>query len=89
MPPQLSTVFMKTLLKFTLLSALIIGGKLAKKPASASKSPATINKTITGNSIVMVHQVLTSEPVKPSQQQPSQQPSQQQPSGSGLLTELF
>ena len=75
---------MKTLLKFMLLSALIIGGKLAKKPASASKLPVTVTKTITGNSIVMVHQVLTSEPVKP-----SQQPSQQQSSGSGLLTELF
>ena len=75
---------MKTLLKFTLLSALIIGGKLAKQPALASVTPATATQITKGNSIVMVHQVLTSEPVKP-----AQQPNQQQASGSGILAELF
>ena len=75
---------MKTLLKFTLLSALIISGKLAKQPAHAIATPAATTQTTTGNSIVMVHQVLTSEPVKPAQQS-----TQEQPSGSGLLAELF
>ena len=67
---------MKTLLKFTLLSALIIGGKLAKQPVPAPVA----DKSTTSNSLVLVHQVLTSEPV---------QPAQQQLSGSGFLTELF
>ena len=67
---------MKTLFKFTLLSALIISGKLAKQSAPA---PVTTQAT-TSNPIVLVHQVLTSEPV---------QPAQQPLSGSGLLAELF
>ena len=76
---------MKTLLKFTLLSALIISGKLAKQPVQAIATPATATQTTTpGNSIVMVHQVLTSKPV-----QPAQQPTKQQYNGSGLLAELF
>jgi hypothetical protein len=75
---------MKTLLKFTLLSALIISGKLAKQPVQATVSPAAATKTTaSGNSVVLVHQVLTSEPVQPAKQ--ANQPS----SGNGLLAELF
>ena len=54
-------IFMKTLLKCCLLFALIIGGKLAKQvpPATvATQAPVPANKDI-----ILVHQVLTSEPV--------------------------
>ena len=53
---------MKALLKTCLLFALIIGGKLAKPtppPTVAAKQVAAP----AANEIVMVHQVLTSEPV--------------------------
>ena len=82
--PAIIYYFMKTLLKFTLLSALIISGKIAKQPAqaTAAKKPAT--EATANNSIILVHQVLTSEPV-----QPVQEPTQRQTSGSGLLAELF
>ena len=73
---------MKSLFKFALLSALIIGGRLAKQPA-----PATVAQTAppTNNgSVVLVHQVLTSEPVPPA---PAQNPPP--PSGNGLIAELF
>ena len=75
---------MKTLLKFTLLSALIISGKLAKQPAQAAIAQKEISQTAPDSSMVMVHQVLTSEPV-----QPAQEPARPQPSGSGLLAEMF
>lgn len=77
-------MFMKSFLKFTLLSALIIGGKLAKQPAQAVGTQKATTSPAPDNSMVMVHQVLTSEPV-----QPAQQPAQRQTSGSGLLAELF
>lgn len=71
---------MKSLLKFVLLSALIIGGRLVKQPA-----PATVARTVEpvakpDSSVILVHQVLTSEPV---------QPAQSQPSGNGLIAEMF
>ena len=77
-------MFMKSLLKFTLLSALIIGGKLAKQPAQAVGTQKSTTRPAAENSMVMVHQVLTSEPVPP-----AQEPTQRQISGSGLLAELF
>ena len=75
---------MKSLLKFTLLSALIISGRLFKESA-----PATVARTVEptakfSSSVVLVHQVLTSEPVRPTRQQaPPQQ------SGSGIIAEMF
>jgi hypothetical protein len=75
---------MKSLLKFTLLSALIISGKLAKQPAPVATAKAVEFTTAPDTSVVLVHQVLTSEPVKPSRQQP-----QPQQGGSGLIAEMF
>ncbi|MBF9221845.1 hypothetical protein [Hymenobacter ruricola] len=76
---------MKSLLKFSLLSALIIGGKFAKTtlPATVAQPNAVQTRPDT-SSVVLVHQVLTSEPVKPARQQ---NPPQQ--SGSGFITEMF
>ena len=75
---------MKTLFKFALLATLVITGKLVKQAAPMTMAQS-IEATVTPNpSVVLVHQVLTSEPVKPvrSEQQPQQ-------SGSGLLAEMF
>ena len=74
---------MKSLFKFALLSALIVGGRLAKQPApvaTAQAAPAAANN----GSVVLVHQVLTSEPVPPTKEQ-----NQPQHSGNGLIAELF
>ncbi|WP_210519168.1 hypothetical protein [Hymenobacter terricola] len=75
---------MKSLFKFTLLSAIIISGKLAKQPAPVVVNQAIETKTQSDTSVVLVHQVLTSEPVKPAPEH-----SQPQQSGSGLLAEMF
>ncbi|MBF9142458.1 hypothetical protein [Hymenobacter properus] len=77
---------MKSLLKFSLLSALIIGGKFAKTTLPATAAQSNTFQGHTDTSVVLVHQVLTSEPVKPTQEQT---PPQRQQSGSGLITELF
>jgi hypothetical protein len=75
---------MKSLLKFSLLSALIVGGKFAKTTIPVTAAQPTSFQGRPDSSVVLVHQVLTSEPVKPARQQtPPQQ------SGSGLITELF
>ena len=74
---------MKSLFKFALLSALIVGGRLAKQPTPvpvAQAAPAAANN----GSVVLVHQVLTSEPVPAA---PEQDPPQH--SGNGLIAELF
>jgi hypothetical protein len=57
---------MKTLFKFSLLLALIIGGKVAKQtpPATVAAKTTTVNAQ-QPTSVVLVHQVLTSEPVVP------------------------
>jgi hypothetical protein len=75
---------MKSLLKFTLLSALIISGKLAKQAAPAAVAQSVETQATPTTSVIMVHQVLTSEPVKPAREQ-----AQPQQSGNGLLAELF
>ena len=80
---MLFTIIMKSLFKFALLSALIVGGRLAKQPASASMAQA-IPAASSNGSVVLVHQVLTSEPVPPAQ---GQNPPQS--SGNGLIAELF
>ena len=74
---------MKSLFKFALLSALIVGGRLAKQPAPAAMAQATQAAANSG-SVVLVHQVLTSEPVPPAKEQ-----NQPQHSGNGLIAELF
>ena len=76
---------MKSLLKFTLLSALIISGKLVKQYNPATPNVQAVEaKNYQNPSIVLVHQSLTSEPVQPTQEQ-----AQPQQSGSGLLAEMF
>lgn len=74
---------MKSLLKFSLLSALIIGGKFAKTTLPATAAQPNTTQARPNTPVVLVHQVLTSEPVKPTQQQ-----TYSQQSGSGLITEL-
>ncbi|MFC6221705.1 hypothetical protein ACFP2F_00510 [Hymenobacter artigasi] len=75
---------MKSLLKFTLLSALIIGGRLVKESAPATAAQTVEPTAKSSSSVVLVHQVLTSEPVRPTRQQ-----AQPQQSGSGLIAEMF
>ena len=77
---------MKSFFKFALLATLIIIGKLAKQPAPIATAQTVETKSTSGSSVVMVHQVLTSEPVKPAREQ-QQELSQQ--SGSGMLAEMF
>ena len=75
---------MKSLLKFTLLSALIIGGRLVKESAPVTVAQTAEPVAKPDSSIILVHQVLTSEPVQPTRQQ-----AQPQQSGSGLIAEMF
>ena len=77
------TIIMKSLFKFALLSALIVGGRLAKQSAPATTAQALPAATNNG-SVVLVHQVLTSEPVPEAKEQ-----NQPQHSGNGLIAELF
>ena len=75
---------MKCLLKFTLLSALIIGGRLVKESAPATVAHTAQSVAKPNSSVILVHQVLTSEPVQPAREQ-----AQPQQSGSGLIAEMF
>lgn len=75
---------MKSLLKFTLLSALIISGKLAKQPAPAAVAQTTNTNVTPDTSVVLVHQITVAAPVQPIRQQ-----AQPQQSGTGLLAEMF
>ena len=76
---------MKSILKFTLLAALIVSGRLVKQPTKVDVAQAVEAKKSTSRaSVILVHQVLTSEPVKPAQEQ---EPPQQ--SGNGLIAEMF
>jgi hypothetical protein len=77
---------MKTLLKFSLLSALVITGKLAKQstPTAVATTQSVEMKASPSNSVVMVNHISGSEPVTP-----VQEPVQHQQGGSGLLAELF
>jgi hypothetical protein len=74
---------MKSLFKFALLSALIVGGRLAKQPAPVAMAQAK-SATASRGPVILVHQVLTSEPVPPAKEQ-----NQPQHSGNGLIAELF
>ena len=84
MSSQLFVTFMKSLLKFALLAAIIISGKFAKhpEPAIIVQNTKLVNQPNT--SVVYVHQVLTSAPVKSTRGQ-----AQPEQSGSGLLAEMF
>lgn len=75
---------MKSLLKFALLSALIIGGRLTKESAPAATAQIVEPVAKPDSSIILVHQVLTSEPVQPTQEQ-----AKPQQGGSGLIAEMF
>ena len=75
---------MKSLLKFTLLSALIISGKLAKQTAAPAVAQTVETTTVPDTSLVFVHQVIPAEPVKPSQEK-----AQLQPTSADLLAHLF
>ena len=73
---------MKSVFKFALLAALIVTGKLVKQPAQSVALQSVEAKSAAP--VVLVHQVLTSEPVKPAREQ--EQPQQ---SGNGLIAEMF
>ncbi len=55
---------MKSLLKFTLLAALIISGKLTKQTSAVATAPTIETKTTTDSSIVFVNQNTVPEPTK-------------------------
>ena len=76
---------MKSVLKFALLASLIVTGKLIRQPTQATTGQSIENKSVNNSaSVVLVHQVLTSEPVKPAREQ--EQPQQ---SGNELIAEMF
>ncbi len=75
---------MKSFLKFTLLAALLVGGKLAKQPVPAATAQAVETNSAADTTVVMVHQVFSSEPVKPT---PGQAQAQQD--SGALLAEIF
>ncbi|OGX87567.1 hypothetical protein [Hymenobacter glacialis] len=55
---------MKSLLKFTLLAALIIGGKLTKQTASVAPAQTIETKTTPDTSMVFVNQNTVLEPIR-------------------------
>lgn len=75
---------MKSLLKFTLLSALIIGGKLAKQTPPTAGAQITEKKTAPGTSLVFVNQFTPSEPVKTEEEK-----KKEQQRTAGLLADMF
>ncbi|MFC7666165.1 hypothetical protein ACFQT0_00975 [Hymenobacter humi] len=75
---------MKSLLKFTLLSALIISGKLAKQNAAPAVAQSVETTSVPDTSLVFEHQVIPAEPAKSSQDK-----AQLQPSTPDLLANLF
>jgi hypothetical protein len=75
---------MKSLLKFSLLSALIISGKLAKQSAPATVAQTAVSPVSSNNSVVLVHQVISAQSAKPAQEQA---PPRQR--NSGILANIF
>ena len=75
---------MKSLLKFSLLTALIISGKLAKQPAPVAVAQTVKTQLPPDSSMILVNHVYTAEPA-----QPGREKAQPQQSGSGLLAEMF
>lgn len=72
---------MKALVKLVMLLALIVGGKLAKEAAPATVATTPAPASVKPGRVVLVHQVLTSEPVVPAEEQPRQ--------GNPIVTEMF
>lgn len=60
---------MKSLLKFSLLFALIISGKLSKQAAPAAVAQTVEPTTALDTSVVFVHHMLPTEPAKPTRRQ--------------------
>ena len=76
---------MKSVFKFVLLAALIVSGKFVKQPIKKDAAQVVETKRVANpTSVILVHQVLTSEPVKP-----AQEPEQPLQSGNGLIAEMF
>lgn len=75
---------MKSLLKFTLLLALIISGKLAKQPAGAAVSQTIETKAAPDTSMVFVNQITAAEPAKTAEEK-----NQEQQGNAGLLADMF
>lgn len=61
---------MKTLLKFTLLSSLIIGGRLARQPVPIAAAQTVEAGVIPVNFVVSMQQMLHPRPVNSVQKQP-------------------
>lgn len=74
---------MKSLLKFSLLTALIISGKLAKQAAPATVAQ-TVNTPTASSNVVLVHQLYGAEPT-----QPGREKAQPQQGGGGFLAKMF
>ena len=75
---------MKSFFKFTVLSALIISGKLAKQTSPIATAQVVETNTAPDTSVVLVHQVLTPEPAKH-----TQQPNHSQHNENSLLADMF
>ncbi|GAB3581260.1 hypothetical protein GCM10027345_23790 [Hymenobacter daeguensis] len=72
------------MLKFSLLTALIISGKMAKQASPATVAQTVNTQKASSSNVVLVHQVYGSQPV-----QSGREKAQPQQSGSGLLAEMF
>jgi hypothetical protein len=83
-PRKIFCYIMKSLLKFSLLTALIISGKMAKQAAPATVAQTANTQSAPSSSVVLVHQVYGNEPV-----QTGRQKAQPQQSGSGFLAKMF
>ena len=79
---------MKSLFKFALLSALIIGGKLAKQPTSAAIAEKSATPNAAYSPVVLVRENKPYTPVKVAQRKAQPEPAPQ-PTESGIITEMF
>jgi hypothetical protein len=83
-PAKIFYYIMKSLLKFSLLTALIISGKLAKQPAPAAVAQTVKTQLAPDSSMILVHQVYSAEPA-----QLGREKAQPQHGGSGFLAKMF
>lgn len=75
---------MKSLLKFSLLSALIIVGKIAKQPTTAVVAQTIQPTALPDTSVIFINQVIPFEPAKQNHEKGNAQQSRV-----GLLANLF
>lgn len=75
---------MKSLLKFALLSALIISGKLAKQGTPVAAAQTVKITAAPDTSMVFVHQILPSDNVAPAQSK-----AHPEPANRSLLADIF